>query len=97
MAEKAHQEHNSRYFVLPNAEGKVRLIVTDRDNFRGLKQKGYVDASVKMDDVKRRAFYYTADAADKGSMSEQSRRSKQLEYYEWYSMRLDRDRKRGKL
>lgn len=92
MAEKAHKANRTRYYVMPNAARKIRLIVTDRKNFRGLRQKGYINPDMQMKDAMKYSFYYTSDATGSNGMSEQWRVLKQIAYYEWYEKQLRKEK-----
>ena len=90
MADKAHEENGARFYVMPNARGKIRLIVTDRKNFRRLRMKHYIDSNVKMEDVLQHCFYYTPYASGDGAITEAETSAKLARYYAW----VDRRRKR---
>lgn len=93
MAEKAHKKNPTRYYVLPNSAKKVRLIVSDRTNFRRLRQKGYISSNMQMKDAMHYCFYYTADAAGKNGMTSEWRAVKQMHYYEWFEKRLAKEKR----
>lgn len=88
LANRAHAETGARYFVLPNVDSKILLIVTDRKNFRGLRQKHYIDPQMKMDDVFDKCFYYTPRSDGEGLISEAELKVKQIAYQIWYEERL---------
>lgn len=90
-ADKAHAECGNRYYVMPNAGGKIKLIVTDRKNFRQMRLKHYIDSSVKMDDVTMKCFYFTPDRQEKNAIDDFMRDIKLRMYYEWYEKRRARD------
>lgn len=89
-ADKAHEETGRRYFVLPNASGKVNLVITDRKNFRLLKMKHYIGGRFTVNDALQRCFYYTPTANGANAIDEDTRSLKLSQYYKWY----DRRRKR---
>lgn len=91
-ADKAHLQDRTRFYVMPNAKGKIRLIVTDRKNFRRLRMKHYVNNAMMMDDVMSRCFYYTPDASGKGAITDTVRTAKFYMYMGWYGKRIARDR-----
>lgn len=82
IADKAHEENGKRYYVLPN--GKThKLIVTDRNNYRQLRHKGYYHNSAKMIDVKKASFYYTAHKNGEGKSTDELVDLKRMQYYHW--------------
>jgi len=91
MANKKHEEDGHRYFVLPNIDTKIFLIVTDRKNFRKIRQKGYIDSNMKMEDVFNACFYYTSQADGGGrNITQDELKVKQIKYQFWYETRLKR-------
>lgn len=92
-ADRAHSKNGNRYYVMPNASGRVKLIVTDRKNFRQLRMKHYIDSNVKMDDVTMKCFYYTPDRREKNAIDDFLRDVKLHMYYEWYERRKRRDKR----
>ena len=90
-ANDKHREDGHRYFVLPNIDTKIFLIVTDRKNFRKLRMKGYIDSTMKMEDVFNACFYYTPQADGGGkNMTQEELAAKQIKYQIWYDRRLKR-------
>lgn len=91
MANEKHRETGRRYFVMPNVDTKIFLIVTDRKNFRRIRQKRYIDASMKLEDVFKKCFYYTPQANGEGrNITEEELKAKQVAYQLWYQERLKR-------
>lgn len=89
LANERHRKDGHRYFVMPNRDTKIFLIVTDRKNFRGIRKKGYIDRSMKMEDVFKRCFYYTPQANGEGrNITEEELKIKQLAYQVWYEKRI---------
>ena len=91
-AEKAYAKNNRRYYVMPNAKGKVKLIVTDRNNFRRLRQKHYISQGIKMVDVKRYCFFYTGVKVNTDEISESEMNVRLNRYFAWYDARRQRAR-----
>ena len=88
-ANDKHGEDGHRYFVMPNIDRKIFLIVTDRKNFRRLRMKGYIDPDMKMEDVFKTCFYYTPQSDGKGrNLTEDELKIKQVRYQLWYDGRL---------
>ncbi len=95
IADKAHEENGKRYYVLPN--GKThKLIVTDRNNYRQLRHKGYYQNSAKMIDVKKASFYYTAHKNGEGKSTDELVDLKRMQYYHWVESLNNAKRKGGK-
>ena len=68
LADKAHKQNGQKYYVLPQADGK--LIVTDRKNFRGLRRKGYISRSISLPSVASHCVYCTPDARGRGGVDD---------------------------
>ena len=95
IADKAHEENGKRYYVLPNGRTH-KLIVTDRNNYRQLRHKGYYQNSAKMIDVKKASFYYTAHKNGEGKSTDELFDLKRMQYYHWVESLNNAKRKGGK-
>lgn len=95
IADKAHEENGKRYYVLPNGRTN-KLIVTDRNNYRQLRHKGYYQNSAKMIDVKKASFYYTAHKNGEGKSTDELVDLKRMQYYHWVESLNNAKRKGGK-
>lgn len=95
IADKAHEENGKRYYVLPNGRTH-KLIVTDRNNYRQLRHKGYYQNSAKMIDVKKASFYYTAHKNREGKPTDELVDLKRMQYYHWVESLNNTKRKGGK-
>ena len=95
IADKAHEENGKRYYVLPNGRTH-KLIVTDRNNYRQLRHKGYYQNSAKMIDVKKASFYYTAHKNGEGKSTDELVDLKRMQYYHWVESLNNAKRKGGK-
>lgn len=82
-ADKAHSESGARYYVLPATGGT--LIVTDRKNFRLLKQKGYIRRNVTITDLVSHSFYFTPYKDGSRGLSADYAVEKRKNYYDWCS------------
>ena len=51
QAEKAHQENGGRYYVMPTSGVSGQLVIMDRNNFRKLKQKHYINYNTSKSSV----------------------------------------------
>lgn len=83
QADKAYQENNHRYFVMPSSGLNGKLIVLDRNNFRELKCKGYIDEGVSVRDLIRESFYYTPNANSRDALPEYGVKVKAELFFNW--------------
>ena len=88
QADAAWQRNRKRYYVLPSTDGSRLLIVMDRQNFRVLKRKGYIDRSASMPDLAVESFYFTPSGNGTGCLSDADRRHKAAQYYSWVEAEL---------
>ena len=95
IADKAHEENGKRYYVLLNGRTH-KLIVTDRNNYRQLRHKGYYQNRAKMIDVKKASFYYTAHKNGEGKSTDELVDLKRMQYYHWVESLNNAKRKGGK-
>jgi hypothetical protein len=97
QADNAHQKTGHRYFVMPYTEqGQKKLMILDRQNFRRLKQKGYIHHRVLTNDLVRECFYHTPHANDSGQLPPEAAKLKRKQFYEWYlqkTKKTDKTRK----
>ena len=84
MADKAHLKTGNRYYVLPqyNSGGK-KLVVMDRQNFRRMKLKHYINHDVKVFDLVRECFYCTGYRNGSHYLSPSVRNKKVKQYFDW--------------
>ena len=88
MATKAHKETGKRYFVLPNYDKKIHLVVADIKNFKRLRLKGYIHPDIKVNNLYKLSFYYTPNVHGGKVITENELKEKQVRYQDWYSSRL---------
>ena len=88
MATKAHKETGKRYFVLPNHDKKIHLVVADIKNFKKLRLKGYIHPDIKVNNLYQLSFYYTPNVHGGRVITETELKEKQVRYQDWYSGRL---------
>ena len=81
QAEESYAKKRCRYYVMPQEGGK--LVVFDRQTFRIMKRKGYIDQSYNMKDVEYTCFYATPYRNGK-EYSKKELNIKRKEFYEWY-------------
>lgn len=85
QADNAHQKTGHRYYVMPYTEqGQKKLMILDRQNFRRLKQKGYIHHRVLTGDLARECFYHTGHANNTGQLPPEAAKLKRKQFYEWY-------------
>lgn len=85
QADNAHQKTGHRYYVMPYTEqGRKKLMILDRQNFRRLKQKGYIHHRVLTNDLARECFYHTGHANNTGQLPPEAAKLKRKQFYEWY-------------
>lgn len=98
MADKARAKYHKRFFLLPGTNGE--LLVSDRKNFRGLRDKHWVKGAKNLmpKEVTEMSFYYTAYNDGTGFMPESLKRTRREEYYAWYvkSRKDYKDQKKAK-
>ena len=82
LANKAHRKTGERYYVIPNGRG-VKLIITDRKNFRKLKQKHYIHHKVFVRDLTVECFYCTPYRNGSGALSKKAIDLKRRQYIKW--------------
>lgn len=83
QADKAHKETGVRYYVMPTSGVSGQLIIMDRDNFRKLKQKGYIKRNTFVNDLERECFYCTAYRNGTGVLPPAVIEMKRKEYFSW--------------
>lgn len=80
-ADKAHADDGKRYYVLPSAEGK--LLIMDRENFRILKHKHYINSRARVQDLVNECFYCTPYRNGDGALSPEQLSIKRKQYQSW--------------
>lgn len=83
QANEAYQENGRRYYVMPLNNSDGQLLVMDRPNFRKLKQKGYIDSKVRINDLVRECFYCTPYSNGIGTLDDDIVKLKRKQYYSW--------------
>lgn len=81
QADEAHSLNGERYYVVANTKGK--LLIVDRKNFRGLKQKGYISRIAKVADLERECFYCTPYRNGSSKLSDEVVANKAIQYLSW--------------
>ena len=84
MADDSYTKYNKRFYVIKGDNG--HLVVTDRKNFRGLRQKHWIKGAhgIDMREVARQSFYHTAHANDQDYMTGSEIKAKKAEFYFWF-------------
>ncbi len=80
-ADRAHADDGRRYYVLPSAEGK--LLIMDRENFRILKHKRYINGKATVKDLLNECFYCTPYRNGDGVLSPDQLKLKRRQYRSW--------------
>lgn len=99
QANEAWQRTGKRYYVMPTFDRSRRLIVMDRQNFRKLKRKRYINNSAAISDMIEESFYFTpCTAQGDGYLSDKDRRRKVINHYSWVEAeyKAARDERRQK-
>ena len=84
MADDSYKKYNKRFYVICGDNG--HLVVTDRKNFRGLRQKHWIKGAQGLDmrEVARLSFYHTAYANAVDFMTGSEKKEKREEFYVWF-------------
>lgn len=90
-AEEAHRCYGHRFYVMPTFNGSGKLVIMDRKNFRGLKQKHYINQAARVSDLRTECFYFTDDRAG-NYLSAADRDRKVRQFFAW----VEADRKARK-
>lgn len=80
-ADKAHAENGDRFYVIPAAN--ETLIVTDRKNFRILKQKSYIHRNCTVADLIAVSFYFTPYRDGSKAIAPDYAVEKREKYFRW--------------
>lgn len=92
-AEKAHKQTGERYYVMPaTGTDKPTLIIMNRDNFRKLRKKHYINHNAKVRDLLNECFYCTAYSNGNGFLDAKGRKMK-LSLYFSYCQAIRKKRK----
>lgn len=81
MADNAHLESGERFYVMPTTDGK--LIVTDRKNFRILRQKHYISRNATVRDLETECFYCTPYRNGQGTLPPEALSMKRRQFLAW--------------
>lgn len=96
QADKAHQENGGRYYVMPTTGTSGQLVIMDRNNFRKLKQKHYINYNTFVRDLEIECFYCTPYNNGAGKLSSAVMAKKRNQYYSLLEA-IDKSRKNGKV
>lgn len=96
MADKAHNENGQRYYVMPTSGTRGQLVVMDRNNFRKLKHKRYINSKTFVRDLEAECFYCTPYRNGAGELSSAVMAKKRNQYYSWLEA-IGKSRKNGKV
>lgn len=96
MADKAHNENGQRYYVMPTSGTSGQLVVMDRNNFRKLKHKRYINSKTFVRDLEAECFYCTPYRNGAGELSDEAAALKRRQYFSWLEA-ISKLRKNGKV
>ncbi len=82
-ADKAHSENGQRYYVMPTSGTSGQLVIMDRNNFRKLKQKHYINFNTFVRDLEVECFYCTPYRNGAGKLSAEAVALKRRQYFSW--------------
>nr|WP_311450790.1 hypothetical protein [uncultured Porphyromonas sp.] len=94
LADKMHDKHGRRFYVMPLFEGSGHLIVIDRVNFRQMKAKGYIDRSTRMINLEMECFYRTPHRAGVDPIQQDTLKEKTGMYLEYCKIMRDRGKRK---
>lgn len=95
QALKAHFTTGHRYYVMPTSGTSGQLVIMDRENFRKLKQKGYINRNTFVNNLKQECFYCTPYRNGMGALSPEVIAIKRKNYINWlYSVEQLKKQKR---
>ena len=83
QADKAHSETGMRYYVMPTSGTSGQLVIMNRNNFRKLKQKGYISCTVFVTNLERECFYCTPHRNGTGELTSEAHFLKRQQYFSW--------------
>ncbi len=93
-ADKVHAQDGRRYYVMPSAEGK--LLIMDRENFRILKRKHYINSRARVQDLMDECFYYTPYRNGECAIDPFAREVKRQQFLQWYQAHKTKKSRRKK-
>lgn len=82
-ADKAHSKNGNRYYVMPTTGTSGQLVIIDRNNFRKLKLKHYINNSSFVRDIEIECFYCTPYRNGMGALSPTVIAQKRKQYFSW--------------
>lgn len=83
QADKAHALNGHRYYVMPTVGNKGQLVIMDRDNFRKLKMKHYINSATSVKDLENECFYCTPYSNGTGRLPKVVLDIKRKQYFSW--------------
>lgn len=95
-ADKSHSENGQRYYVMPQSDASGKLVIMDRNNFRKLKQKHYINYNTFVRDLEVECFYCTPYRNGTGQLSAEAAAWKKKQYFSWLEA-IDKAKKDGKV
>lgn len=83
MADEQHIKMGRRFYVMPTSGTSGELIIMDRDNFRILKRKHYINQMATTQNLEIECFYCTPYKNGNGKLSPEDKKKKRKQYYSW--------------
>lgn len=82
-ADEAHSENGQRYYVMPTSGVSGQLVIMDRNNFRKLKHKHYINYNTFVRDLEVECFYCTPYRNGAGELHPDVIAKKRKLYFSW--------------
>lgn len=95
-ADKAHSDNGQRYYVMPTSGTSGQLVIMDRNNFRKLKQKHYINYNTFVRDLEVECFYCTPYRNGAGELSAEAVALKKKQYFSWLEA-ITKSKKNGQV
>ncbi len=89
QADNAHEKTGERYYVMPvhptrnDKSNKTSLIILNRNNFRKMKKKHYINHNATQRDLVNECFYCTTYSNGNGYLDEAGRKVKLANYFSY--------------
>ncbi len=83
LADNAHSETGTCYYVMPTIGDKKLLIVMNRKDLRALRRKRYVPSYACVRDLEKECFYRTVRKNGGSPLTNDEIKRKRKEYFAW--------------
>lgn len=95
QADAAHEKTGERYYVMPTSGTSGQLVIMDREAFRKMKQKHFINRNAYIKDLENKCFYCTTYRNGTGKLTDLDIEVKRHMYYQW--LESLKDKKNGKI